>query len=226
MSLERKVLEQLKQQLKNTEFIFNTEVEVVGDKSLKLSNGKVINTHFTIITSGASYLIDNLKNQEIKWKSCYNLYFETEKRGISKPLIGLIADKDALINNLFFHNSLDTSQTGNKELLSVTVVKNHDIDKKALISQVETELKEYCNILVYRHIKTYHIKQALPNIDNLQNEISPTETQIKPTVFLAGDYLLNGSLNAAMTSGERAAQGLIMSLEDGLVVEDLSSEWI
>ena len=29
-----------------------------------------------------------------------------------------------------------------------------------------------------------------------------------------------------MTSGERAAQGLIMSLEDGLVVEDLSSEWI
>ena len=95
-----------------------------------------------------------------------------------------------------------------------------------MISQVETELKEYCNILVYRHIKTYHIKQALPNIDNLQNEISPTETQIKPTVFLAGDYLLNGSLNAAMTSGERAAQGLIMSLEDGLVVEDLSSEWI
>ena len=220
------ISEQLKQQLKNTEFIFNTEVEVVGDKSLKLSNVKVINTHFTIITSGASYLIDNLKNQEIKWKSCYNLYFETEKRGISKPLIGLIADKDALINNIFFHNSLDTSQTGNKELLSVTVVKNHDIDKKALISQVEAELKNYCNILVYRHIKTYHIKQALPNIDNLQNEISPTETQIKPTVFLAGDYLLNGSLNAAMTSGERAAQGLIMSLEDGLVVEDLSSEWI
>jgi hypothetical protein len=29
-----------------------------------------------------------------------------------------------------------------------------------------------------------------------------------------------------MISGERAAQGVIMSLEDGLVVENLSSEWI
>lgn len=220
------ISKQLKQQLKNTEFIFNTKVEVVGDKSLILLDGKVINTHFTIITSGAGYLIDNLKNQDVKWKSCYNLYFETEKRVISKPLIGLIADKDALINNIFFHTSIDTSQSGNKELLSVTVVKNHDLDEIALVDRVEAELKEYCAISISRHIKTYHIKHALPDIDNLQNEISPTETQIKPTIFLAGDYLLNGSLNAAMTSGERTAQGVIMSLEDGLVVENLSSEWI
>lgn len=220
------ISEQLKQQLNHTEFIFNTKVEAVDDKSLTLTDGQVINTHFTIITSGASYLIDNLKNQDVKWKSCFNIYFEAEKRAISKPLIGLIADKDALINNIFFHNNLDTSQSGSKELLSVTVVKNHDLDKTALLDRVEAELKELCNISVVRHIKTYHIKQALPDIDNLQNEISPTETQIKPTIFLAGDYLLNGSLNAAMISGERAAQGVIMSLEDGLVVENLSSEWI
>ncbi|ARV08522.1 oxidoreductase [Winogradskyella sp. PC-19] len=220
------ISEQLKQQLNHTEFIFNTKVKAVDDKSLTLTDGQVINTHFTIITSGASYLIDNLKNQDVKWKSCYNIYFEAEKRAISKPLIGLIADKDALINNIFFHNSLDTSQSGSKELLSVTIVKNHDLDETALLDRVKAELKELCNISVVRHIKTYHIKQALPDIDNLQNEISPTETQIKPTIFLAGDYLLNGSLNAAMISGERAAQGVIMSLEDGLVVENLSSEWI
>ena len=38
--------------------------------------------------------------------------------------------------------------------------------------------------------------------------------------------MLNGSLNAAMLSGERAAQGIIMSLEDGLVIDNLSSEYM
>lgn len=217
---------QLKGQLKQTEFLFNKKVKSVEDQSITLENGEIIETHFTIITSGASYLVSNLKNQDVKWKSCYNLYFEVEKRYIKKSIIGLIADEDALINNIFFHNSLETSQAGNKELLSVTVVKPHDLDEVGLRKRVEVELLEKCNIAVANHIKTYHIKQALPDLNNLQNEISPTETQLKPTIYLAGDYLLNGSLNAAMISGERAAQGLIMSLEDGLVEEDISSEWL
>ncbi|MBT8244273.1 MAG: NAD(P)-binding protein [Winogradskyella sp.] len=220
------ISEQLKSQLKRTDFIFNTKVKSVNDRSIRLSNGNTIDTDFSIITSGASYLIDNLNNQDINWKSCYNLYFETENKTISKPLIGLVADGDSLINNIFYHNSLETTQTGTKELLSVTVVKSHDLDEKALTKRVEAELASKCDIYVSKHLKTYYIKQALPDIDDLQYDISPTETQIKPTIFLAGDYLLNGSLNAAMISGERAAQGVIMSLEDGLVVENLTSEYI
>lgn len=220
------ISEQLKSQLKTTKFIFNTKVNSVSDKALALSNGEVIDTHFTIITSGASELIGNLNHQHVNWKSCYNIYFETEARAISKPLIGLIADKDSLVNNIFYHNSLDTVKRGVKELLSITVVKSHDLDEEALVKQVESELATKYNIYVSKHLKTYHIKQALPDITDLQYDISPTETQIKPTIFLAGDYLLNGSLNAAMISGERAAEGLIMSLEDGLVVENLTSEYI
>jgi len=35
--------------------------------------------------------------------------------------------------------------------------------------------------------------------------------------------LLNGSLNAAMIAGEKAALGVIKTLEDGLFVEELPS---
>jgi hypothetical protein len=65
----------------------------------------------------------------------------------------------------------------------------------------------------------------LPNINNLQYEISSTETKLKSTIFLAGDQVLNGSLNAAMISGERAALGVIQSLEDRLIVDELTSEY-
>ena len=61
---------------------------------------------------------------------------------------------------------------------------------------------------------------------DLQYDIDARNTRLKPTIFVAGDYLLNASLNAAMLSGERAAQGLVLSLEDGLKVEELSSEYI
>ncbi|MFD1061805.1 FAD-dependent oxidoreductase [Winogradskyella litorisediminis] len=218
--------QQLKSSLTSTKFIFDTEVKAVKDEYIELANCKKIDTHFTIITSGASKLISNLKNQEQEWKSCYNLYFETNKRTVSKPIIGLVADKDALINNFFFHNSLKTKSKGNNELLSVTVVKHTNLSEDEIVRQVEQELQNYCKINVQRHLKTYHINQALPKLQNLQYDMSPTETQIKPTIFLAGDYLLNGSLNAAMISGESAANGLIMALEDGLVVENIASEYI
>ena len=54
----------------------------------------------------------------------------------------------------------------------------------------------------------YHIPQALPNLSNLQNEIPPSETRLTSNIFLAGDVQLNGSLNAAMLSGELAAEAI------------------
>jgi protoporphyrinogen oxidase len=220
------ISEQLKSQLKHTEIKFNTKVKAVGDNYILTENDEKIPTHFTIIATEAAQLVSNLNNQHQKWKSCDNLYFEVEKRGLSKPLIGLVADKNALVNNIFYHNSVETTQSGPKELLSVTVVKDHQLSNNELIDKVVSELQQFCGVEQPKFLKMYHINQALPDLEDLYYDISPTETQLKPTIYLAGDHLLNGSLNAAMTSGERAAQGVIMSLEDGLVVENLTSEYI
>lgn len=220
------ISQQLAAQLKHTKIHLNTPVKTVTDNTIVLDNGKTVQTHFTLIATPADTLISNLKAQNQTWKSCYNLYFEVEKRTIDTPIIGLIADEDALINNIFFHNSVATAQHGEKELLSVTVVKNHDLADEALVNRVQQDLKTYCNIEVSSHLKTYHIPQALPDLTQLSYDISPTETQLKPTIYLAGDHLLNGSLNAAMISGERAAQGIIMALEDGVVVNEITSEYL
>jgi len=220
------ISEQLKAQLKNTQIKFSTKIKSVEDRQIILENGDTIKTHFTIIATAAGNLVSNLASQDLHWKSCYNLYFETTARSIKQPLIGLVADGDALINNIFYHNVLSTEQKGDKELLSVTVVKQHELNEKQLVQKVTEELAKYCHITDAEFLKTYHIPQALPDVDQPQYDISPTETQLKPTIYLAGDQLLNGSLNAAMMSGERAAQGVIMSLEDGLVVEELTSEYL
>ena len=216
---------QLKNNLKTTTFLFNLPVEEVLDDKIILKDKSEIESHITLIATEASHLISNLKNQETEWKSCDTLYFEVEKRTISKPIIGLISDENTLINNIFYPTSVSTETRGNKELLSVTVVKNHDLSETDLIDKIQSELKEFCNISDTQFLKRYQIKKALPKLTNLQYELSSSETKLKSTIFLAGDQLLNGSLNAAMIAGERAALGIIQTLEDGLIVDELTSEY-
>jgi protoporphyrinogen oxidase len=217
--------DQLKDNLKNTHFKFNSPVKEVKDTRLLLEDGSILESNITVIATEASALVSNLKNQKTDWKSCDTLYFEADRKVINRPLIGLITDKNALVNNIFYHTSVATSNKTEKELLSVTVVKKHQLNEKDLIDAVLEELHSKCGISDVTFLKRYRIKKALPKLINLQHEISSTETKLKSTIFLAGDQLLNASLNAAMIAGERAAMGVIQTLEDGLIVDELTSEY-
>ena len=200
---------QLFEKLKNTTCVFNTKVKSVENGSIILESGEILKSNFTIIATQASGLVSNLKNQATLWKSCDTLYFEVAKREIRKPLIGLIAAPNALINNIFYHTSLQTSATATKELLSVTVVNRQNLTNKQLVAKVQKELKELCNIDSCTFIKQYNIPMALPKLQDIEYEMLPSETRLTETIFLAGDTQLNGSLNAAMIAGERAALEVI-----------------
>ncbi len=216
---------QLAGNLKATTIRLNTAVKKVEQGKFTLVTGEEIISHFTIIASEATPLVSNLKGQEIPWKACHNLYFEVDERSIEKPLIGLISDSDALINNIFFYNSIKTETKGAKQLLSVTVVKETRLSGKALQERVEEDLLQFCGIGEARFLKQYTIRKALPDLKNVHYELDPTETQLSGNIFLAGDQLLNGSQNAAMLSGERAALGVIKTLEGGTITGELTSEY-
>ena len=211
------ISKQLKSKLKKTTFHFNTKVSTINEKEIQLANGEKIKTNYTIVATEASHIIQNLKNQQTDWKSCQNIYFKTKNRIIQKAFIGLITNKDSLINNIFFHTSIEMKKKGEGELLSVTVVKEHDLTEKELIEKVKIELKNECNIEGATFLKMYNIPKALPNIENLQYDLSPSETKLTDHIFLAGDVLLNGSLNAAMLAGEKAALGVLEIIEKKVV---------
>ncbi len=210
--------EQLARNLSNTIFQFNTEVKAVKDGEIKLSTGETIQSDYTIIATEASNLVVNHKGQSAQWKSCDTIYFETSKRVIEKPFIGLIADEEALINNIFFHSCLDMEHKSDKELLSVTIVKKHGLSQESLVLRVQEELAAYCGVDSCKFLKRYTIPMALPDLRNVQYEMAPSETQLLGQIFLAGDTRLNGSLNAAMISGERAALGVLDALNSSKIV--------
>ena len=204
---------QLAEKLKTTKFLFNTKVNSVQNGSMTLEDGLFVESDFTIIATDAGQVLTNLKRETLNWKSCVTLYFETEKRVIAKPLIGLLPKENTLINNIFYHTSLETSIQAQKELLSVTVVDNQNLRDEELINKVKSELKEHFNIEVIRLIKQYEIPKALPDLKNIKYSLTAEETRYSDQIFLAGDTLVNGSLNAAMLSGESAALAVIASLQ-------------
>lgn len=203
---------QLCQNLKHSTFKFNTKVNRISNGIIKLEDGTELPSDFTIIATDSTHLLDEKTSPSIEWKSCDALYFETETRVIPKPLIGLVALQGALVNNIFYHSSLESASKPNKELLSVTVIDRQGLSDKELIQKVEIELKAHCGITGCNFIALYQIPKALPKLKDLKYEISPKHSSPNSTVFLAGDTLLNGSLNAAMISGEIAANELIQAV--------------
>jgi len=207
---------QLLTNLKTTSFRYNTKVESLKDGEITLEDGTKLESHYTIIATEANDLISNLKNQSTAWKSCTTLYFETKSRVIDKKLIGLIPKSGTLINNIFYNSSLETVSDPQNELLSVTVIDAQGLSNASLVEAVKKELNECCGITATNFIKLYNIPKALPKLRDLKYEMTPSETRLTDCLFLAGDTQLNASLNAAMISGERAALGVIASINTAI----------
>ncbi|WP_442266083.1 FAD-dependent oxidoreductase [Tenacibaculum sp. ZS6-P6] len=202
---------QLKNKLKKTNIIFNTKVEKIINSEIYLNNGEIIKSNYNVLTVNPNEILNTNTTKFSEWKSCHTLYFETSSKIIDKALIGLITNKKSLINNIFYHTSLKTEKTPKNELLSVTVVKNHELNHDDLIKKVIQELEEICNIKDPKFIKDYSIPLALPKNKTITNTNS---IKINSNTFLAGDYLFNGSLNAAMYSGENAAKEIIKNINN------------
>ncbi|MEP0987443.1 FAD-dependent oxidoreductase [Ekhidna sp.] len=196
---------QLQKNLKKTTFHFDTKVKEVNNQRILLENGEELATDFTIVASDPSQLVPRYSST-LEWKACDTLYFTTPIDPIGSPIIGLNANEDSLINNVFFPTSLETATRGKGALLSVTIVKIHELNEAKLIKQIQEELNEYFFISETTFLKRYKITKALPKLNDVKYERDEGESLINERMAIAGDTHLNGSLNAAMISGETAAK--------------------
>jgi protoporphyrinogen oxidase len=196
---------QLAAQLQRTTFMYNTTVAAIEHNTILLADKTSITADGIIVASGANQIAEKNANT-IAWNACTNLYFTCAANTLAKPIIGLVADEFALINNIYFIES-------ETPIVSVTVVKKHTYTEAQLVPAIQKELKQYCNIEAIECIKIFNISHALPSRVSTNYLPSIADMTINNFTFLAGDYLANGSLNAAMLSGEMAGNCLHASLE-------------
>jgi len=207
--------EMIKSQLQTTEIRLNTPVASVEGGKILLADGTQIEADRIIVAVQPDLVMKQLEGQFAPSRKVINLYFAAPKSFLGRPMIGLITGQ-RVINNLVFMEDVSKDYVpAGKSLLSVTVLDTELTDKE-LIKLVQSELEEISGTKAdqFKHLKTYLIPHALPQVGDLKFSIPFTECKVLDQVFLAGDYLLHGSINAAMTSGRTAAEAVIHSFSE------------
>ncbi|WP_111669681.1 NAD(P)/FAD-dependent oxidoreductase [Algoriphagus litoralis] len=202
----------IQRQLSKTQIYFNSPVEKVESKTIYLQNGEILQADRIIIAVQPDQVMKQLQGQFAPAHRVINLYFSTQKSFLLRPMIGLVSGNH-LVNNIVFMDDVSKAYSSNgRALLSVSVLESN-LAEKDLIKAVQAELEKISGIKAdyFKFIKAYSISYALPNVDDLKYSIPMTECKITDHVYLAGDYLLNGSINAAMTSGRTAAEAVVYS---------------
>lgn len=207
-----RIPEQLQQRLTKTKILFNSPVLSLEGSTLKLEDGTQLKADRILVAVQPDKIMKQFQGQFDPPKKVINLYFSSPKSILGRPMIGLVVG-DRVINNLVCMEEVSEAYAPEgKSLLSVTVLESN-LPEKELIKKVQAELEEISGqkAELFKHLKTYSIAHALPQVGDMKYSIPTTECKIHDHIFLAGDYLLHGSINAAMTSGRIAAEAIINS---------------
>lgn len=218
-AIPRSGMEEIPRQLatavKATTFRFGNRVQEVGRDSVSLEDGTTAPFDRLLIATDPAEIVPNLRGQQVMHQTTTNLYFSSDISPIDRPIIALAASPEGIINNwvVLSEVSPDYAPQGSA-LLSVTLRDSLDSLEPDLIDAVKAELRQMTGLSEWAldFVGRYDIPNALPILDAPAYALQPTQHQLTEHIFLAGDYLLNGSLDAAMRSGRNGALALISSL--------------
>ena len=195
---------------------YNVKVNAIENNKISCENGKLVETDTIIIATEAIGFASNyIPKSKQNFHQVTNVYFEAKIAPTKKAVVVLnaAANKKWVTNLTVITNVSKKYAPDDRILISVSLNGNPTIDDETVAKNMKLELKNWYGNQVndWKMIKTYRIQYALPNQEKVTNEVSNTELQLDKNLFICGDHLMNGSINAAMKSGRLVAE-LIDSL--------------
>lgn len=202
---------QLAANLQHTQFRFNTSVTKIKHTEIHLDSGDVITADDIILTIPAAGIVDGVSDVPVTYQGVTNLYFSLQQSFVAQPMIGLVPDDSFFINNFVFLTDVSKAYSSNgRALLSVSIVKDvTGIENLEKLVALELEAISGVKSDHFEFIMGFKIGEALPIIKDLKYAKPIHHHEWHDHLFLAGDHLLNASINAAMQSGRSAAEALI-----------------
>ncbi len=206
---------QLAECLSPKELVFQQSVAAVDGGSVTTAVGANYQADFVLIATDPLHSPFRDNATVIEHHSVSNMYFKAKKRPFETPLIALNTLPGKLVNNIAVMDRISTAYAKSGDaLISLSLIGDHSkANQKELQENIVSELKFwYPDAASWKHLKTYHIDYALPNDEQVANEPDYTALRLNAQTFVCGDYLMNGSINAAMKSGRLAAEAIINTM--------------
>jgi protoporphyrinogen oxidase len=206
---------QLAQGLTADELFLNEKVIELNGNTIKTNTGKIFNASKILIATEASSIPAPFEKINALKKSVITIYFTANKAPFTKPLIALNASANKIVNNVAVVSQISAEYAPvGKTLISVSLIDYAKKDDASMIEAVQKELQQwYADAINWQHLKTYEILYALPKDENVKYNLNIADIKLTENIFIAGDHLLNGSINAAMKTGRVAAENIIEDLK-------------
>jgi phytoene dehydrogenase-like protein len=189
---------------------FETKVTAIENNTIYLENGSEMNSDIIVIATEAIGLAGNyIAQQKQQSHSVTTVYFEATKAPTNQAVVILNASENKKwVNNLTVMSNISNKYAPDgKVLLSISYNGIPEIEDTIVAKNMKAELKQWYGNQVdnWKMLKTYRIQYALPNQDSVSDELTKTDMKINDNLFICGDHLMNGSINAAMKSGRLVA---------------------
>ncbi len=203
--------------LPENSILYNIQVSAIEKNKIICKSGQVFETDKIIIaTEATGFASQYISKNKQNFNQVTNVYFEAKVAPTKKAVVVLNASLNKKwVNNLtVMTNISDEYAPENKVLIAVSLNGIPSISDELLAENMKNELRRWYGNQVedWKMLKTYRVNYALPSQEKVANEVTQSEIQISENLFICGDHLMNGSINAAMKSGRLVAE-LIVQLE-------------
>jgi len=206
---------QLAASLSENAIQLNAKVNKIDGQNIQLEDGSVFSAPYIIVATEATGLVKNLTPIKTKHQSTTHLHFVSDETPLEKPIIALNTKSDRISNNICTINKVAKGYAPQgQHLISISVVGASELSFFDLEKTVRKELEIWFGKAVqdWKHLDTKTIHYSLPNQKNILNKISSKQSKIRDGLYACGDFQLNGSINAAMSSGSQVANLITQEL--------------
>lgn len=193
------LVHQLQGRLENTEVRLVSAVASLEKGRVTLANGQVIEAQSVICTVPS--LLE--MTQATSWNGCLNAVFEVRNAPFGMPIIGLIPEAQTVTN---FHFMEDVQGEEGMGKVNATALWQEGQDLEASLASMKRDLQK-AGLDVGTCVWHVEIPRALPALNHVRLALDSAE--VEPGLYVAGDATAAPSLDAALRSGRRAAEGLI-----------------
>jgi phytoene dehydrogenase-like protein len=185
----------------------NTAVSRIDKNTVYLADGQAITAKKIIIATDAhraDLLLGRSANRQYNVTTC--TYFAAPRSPLSTKMLALNPNRLSAVHNVCVPSDIAPSYAPEgQSLVSVSTQGLSLFDEQKLTAQIVRELTDWFGEEVgkWRHLKTYHIAEALVKYAPRSHK---KQLQITENLYQCGDQTAYPSLNAAMATGRMVAE--------------------
>lgn len=205
---------QLAQKLPANSIRLNAPVEAVSPQGVRLASGEELSSQAVILaTDGltAARLAPEITVQ--RWRSAACVYFDAPEPPVSGAWLTLNGNLQWPVSSMVVMSEVSREYAPEgRSLISVGVLGRTTQPDESIVMAIRSQLERWFgkSVRAWRHLRTYRIPQAQPDVVPAPLEERPA--RLASGVYVAGDHRVMPSIHFALLSGTQAAEAVASEL--------------